>query len=61
MGVNRHDTHPQRMYVSVEDMSGIFCFLSNSTAMPFALRTIPDPVYLQLCDIYGLYVIDEAI
>jgi beta-galactosidase len=62
LGVNRHDTHPQKGYaISVEDIERDILLLKQFNCN--AVRTShypPDPVYLQLCDIYGLYVIDEA-
>lgn len=61
-GVNHHDTHEKHGYVmSAEDL------LKDVTLMKAfnvnAVRTShypPDPIFLDLCDEYGLYVIDEA-
>lgn len=61
-GVNHHDTHPVRGYCMthedyVRDIELMKEFNVN------AVRTShypPDPIMLTLCDLYGLYVIDEA-
>lgn len=61
-GVNHHDTHEDNGYVmSPEDL------LKDIELMKeFNVNTVrtshypPDPIFLELCDEYGLYVIDEA-
>ncbi|MEI6519365.1 MAG: glycoside hydrolase family 2 TIM barrel-domain containing protein [bacterium] len=61
-GVNRHDSHPDTGYAtSMETM------IKDITVMKLhnvnSVRTshyTPDPRFLDLCDIYGLYIIDEA-
>lgn len=61
-GVNHHDTTPHGGYVMtpeelLKDVKLMKEFNVN------AVRTShypPDPIFLTLCDIYGLYVIDEA-
>ena len=61
-GVNRHDTHPLRGHVMTPDD-----FVRELTLMKQAnintIRTAhypPAPEYLELCDAYGFYVVDEA-
>ena len=61
-GVNHHDTHEKTGYVMTGDD-----LLRDVTLMKQfnvnAVRTShypPDPIFLNLCDEYGLYVIDEA-
>lgn len=61
-GVNHHDTTPHGGYVMtpeelLKDVKLMKEFNVN------AVRTShypPDPMFLTLCDIYGLYVVDEA-
>lgn len=61
-GVNHHDTTPHAGYVMtpeelLRDVKLMKEFNVN------AVRTShypPDPMFLTLCDIYGLYVVDEA-
>ena len=61
-GVNRHDTHPDLGYaVSLESMIGDIVLMKQHNVN--AVRTLHypnDPRWLDLCDQYGLYVIDEA-
>ena len=62
LGVNHHDTHPENGYVmtaeelenDIQIMKDFNCNTVRTSHYP------PDPAFLQLCDIYGLYVIDEA-
>ncbi len=62
LGVNHHDTNPKTGYVmSVDEMERdiriIKAFNGN------CIRTShypPDPTFLDLCDEYGIYVVDEA-
>jgi len=62
LGVNHHDTHPTKGYaVSIEDLEQDIKLLKEYNCN--AVRTAhypPDPAFLQMCDMYGLYVIDEA-
>ena len=62
LGVNHHDTDPYKGYVmSVEDMERDVRLMKEYTVN--CVRTShypPDPIFLDLCDEYGLYVIDEA-
>jgi beta-galactosidase/beta-glucuronidase len=61
-GVNRHDTHPQRghavtyadMLLDVEQMKRHNINTVRTSHYP------NDPRWLDLCDRYGLYVVDEA-
>jgi len=61
-GVNHHDTHPKKGYC----MNADELFLDVKLMKEFNINTVrtshypPDPIFLTLCDIYGLYVIDEA-
>lgn len=61
-GVNHHDTHEKNGYVmSFDDIEKDIKLMKNYNVN--AVRTShypPDPQLLTLCDIYGLYVIDEA-
>ncbi|MBQ6707478.1 MAG: hypothetical protein IJM97_00860 [Clostridia bacterium] len=61
-GVNHHDTHLKNGYcMSPDDL-----LLDVKLMKEFNINTVrtshypPDPVFLTLCDIYGLYVVDEA-
>lgn len=61
-GVNRHDTHPDRGYaVTREDM-----IKDIQTMKLYNINTVRtshypnDPFWYDLCDQYGMYVIDEA-
>lgn len=61
-GVNHHDTHPVTGYVmSFADLEKDIKLMKSLNVN--GVRTShypPDPHLLVLCDIYGLYVIDEA-
>ena len=61
-GVNHHDTHPDRGYAMTrEDMERDVALMKQHNMN--AVRTShypPDPYFLDLCDRYGLYVVDEA-
>lgn len=62
LGVNHHDTHMTKGYaMSLDDleqdvklMKAYNCNTVRTSHYP------PDPVFLTMCDIYGLYVVDEA-
>ncbi|MDE6550949.1 MAG: hypothetical protein K2M44_05585 [Clostridia bacterium] len=62
LGVNHHDTHPVNGYCMTLDeierdvrlMKEYNCNTVRMSHYP------PDPAMLNMCDIYGLYVIDEA-
>lgn len=61
-GVNHHDTHETTGYVMTgEDLLKDVKLMKELNVN--AVRTShypPDPIFLDLCDEYGLYVIDEA-
>ncbi len=61
-GVNHHDTHEKTGYVmTAEDLLKDILLMKAFNVN--AVRTShypPDPIFLDLCDEYGLYVIDEA-
>ncbi|MBQ7294988.1 MAG: hypothetical protein IJW86_02215 [Clostridia bacterium] len=61
-GVNHHDTHEKTGFVmSGEDLLKDIILMKKFNVN--AVRTShypPDPIFLDLCDEYGLYVIDEA-
>ncbi len=61
-GVNRHDTNPDTGHtVSLEDMTRDLIEMRRFNIN--AIRTshyINDPRFLQLCDRYGFYVVDEC-
>ncbi|MCR4999621.1 MAG: hypothetical protein K6A05_07275 [Lachnospiraceae bacterium] len=61
-GVNHHDTHPRNGYtMSAEDL-----LLDVKLCKDYNIDTMrmshypPDPLLLELCDTYGIYVVDEA-
>lgn len=61
-GVNHHDTNETRGYCMTHDDYLLDIKLMKQFNVN-AVRTShypPDPIMLTLCDIYGLYVIDEA-
>ena len=61
-GVNHHDTHMTKGYaMSLEDMELDIQLMKAYNCN--AVRTShypPDPAFLTMCDMYGLYVVDEA-
>lgn len=61
-GVNHHDSHPVTGYtMSHEDLEKDIKLMKELNVN--AVRTShypPDPFFLTLCDLYGLYVVDEA-
>lgn len=61
-GVNRHDTHPDKGYaVSYDDMVRDITLMKQHNINTVRTSHYPnDPKWLDLCDQYGLYVIDEA-
>jgi len=61
-GVNRHDTHPDLGYaVSLESMIQDITLMKQHNINAVRTSHYPnDPQWLDLCDRYGLYVIDEA-
>jgi beta-galactosidase/beta-glucuronidase len=61
-GVNRHDTHPDLGYaVSLESMIQDITLMKQHNINAVRTSHYPnDSRWLDLCDCYGLYVIDEA-
>ena len=61
-GVNRHDTHARNGYtVSVEDMMADLIMMKKHNINCIRTSHYPnDPVFYELCDKYGFYVIDEC-
>ncbi len=61
-GVNHHDTHMTKGYaVSLDDLELDIKIMKEYNCN--AVRTShypPDPAFLTMCDMYGLYVVDEA-
>lgn len=61
-GVNHHDTHMTKGYaISLEDMELDIQLMKEYNCN--SVRTShypPDPAFLTMCDMYGLYVVDEA-
>ena len=62
MGVNRHDHHPDRgKAVTVEDMRADVVTMKRANINAVRTSHYPnDHRFYDLCDEYGLYVIDEA-
>jgi beta-galactosidase len=61
-GVNRHDHHPVRgKAVTREDMRADIIAMKQHNCNAVRTSHYPnDPVFLELCDEYGLYVVSEA-
>ncbi|MCF2531116.1 glycoside hydrolase family 2 TIM barrel-domain containing protein [Yinghuangia soli] len=61
-GVNRHDFNPRTgRVISREQMVSELALLKRFNVNAVRTSHYPnDPVFLQLCDEYGLYVVDEA-
>ncbi|MBE6665539.1 MAG: DUF4981 domain-containing protein [Ruminococcaceae bacterium] len=61
-GVNRHDTHPTKGYtVSLEDMMADLTLMKKHNINCIRTSHYPnDPVFYELCDRFGFYVIDEC-
>ena len=61
-GVNRHDTHPDLGYaVSLESMIQDITLMKRHNVNAVRTSHYPnDPRWLDLCDRFGLYVVDEA-
>lgn len=62
MGVNHHDTDSKTGYVmTVEDMErDVKIFKEYNVNCVRTSHYPPDPIFLDLCDEYGVYVVDEA-
>src|SRR5699024_2499257 len=61
-GVNRHDYHPRTgRVVSREDMERDIRLMKQHNINAIPTAHYPNAPYLyDLCDVYGMYVIDEA-
>ncbi|MBQ8841302.1 MAG: DUF4981 domain-containing protein [Ruminiclostridium sp.] len=61
-GVNRHDSYPDTgYYASVEQMKKDLVMMKKHNINGIRTSHYPNsPVFYQLCDEYGFYVIDEA-
>ena len=61
-GVNRHDSYPDTgYYATVEQMKKDLCLMKRHNVNAIRTSHYPNsPVFYQLCDEYGFYVIDEA-
>lgn len=61
-GVNRHDTHPDTGHtVSMDDMEKDIRLMKQHNINAVRTSHYPnDPRWLDLCDRYGLYVVDET-
>jgi len=61
-GVNRHETHPRQGYVVTrEDMERDIIMMKQNNINALRASHYPcDPYLYDLCDRYGLYVMDEA-
>ncbi|PKM68498.1 MAG: beta-galactosidase subunit alpha [Firmicutes bacterium HGW-Firmicutes-2] len=61
-GVNRHDTHPERGYaVTREDMlEDILLMKQHNINMVRSSHYPNDPYWYELCNLYGMYGMDEA-
>jgi beta-galactosidase/beta-glucuronidase len=61
-GVNRHDTHPDGGHVMTRQalLRDMLVMKQHNINACRTSHYPPDPYWLDLCDQYGLYVIDEA-
>lgn len=62
LGVNRHDSYPETgYYASAEQMKKDIILMKKHNINAVRTSHYPNsPLFYQLCDEYGLYVIDEA-
>lgn len=62
LGVNHHDTNPKTGYaMTAEDMErDVRLFKEYNVNCVRTSHYPPDPMFLDLCDEYGIYVVDEA-
>lgn len=62
LGVNHHDTNPKTGYMMTpEDMKkDVEIFKQYNVNCVRTSHYPPDPIFLDLCDAYGIYVVDEA-
>lgn len=61
-GVNRHEHHPETgHYIKSEDILNDVVQLKRSNVNAVRCSNYPnDPRFLELCDLFGLYVVNEA-
>ncbi len=61
-GVNRHDSHPKYGYcTTIEDMEKDILMMKQHNINCVRAAHYPNhPIFLELCDKYGLYVMDEC-
>lgn len=61
-GVNHHDTHPVRGYaMTAEDLKkDVELMKAYNVNCVRTSHYPPDPLLMTLCDMYGIYVVDEA-
>ncbi len=61
-GVDRHETHPEKGdCVSFEDMERDVILMKNNNINCIRTSHYPDhPVFAELCDLHGIYLIDEC-
>jgi len=61
-GVNRHDSHPEKgPAVSVEDIINDLRIMKQNNVNAVRTSHYPNsPIFPLLCDVYGIYLIDEA-
>ncbi|MGN0457799.1 MAG: glycoside hydrolase family 2 TIM barrel-domain containing protein [Eubacterium sp.] len=61
-GVNHHDTHPVRGYaMTAEDLQrDIELMKAYNVNCVRTSHYPPDPLFITMCDMYGIYVVDEA-
>ena len=61
-GVNHHDTHHKTGYVMTGDdlLKDVLLMKQFNVNAVRTSHYPPDPMFIELCDKYGLYVIDEA-
>lgn len=62
LGVNRHESHPEKGFaVDMDDMLLDIRLMKRNHVNTVRTSHYPnDPAWLDLCDSYGLYVVDEA-
>lgn len=62
LGVNHHDTNPKTGYaMTIEDMEkDVITFKEYNVNCVRTSHYPPDPAFIDLCDEYGVYVVDEA-
>ncbi len=61
-GVNHHDTHPIRGYAMTADdlKKDIELMKAYNVNCVRTSHYPPDPLFVTMCDVYGIYLVDEA-